>query len=511
MDKRKELFEFQGHVFEGLGELTEYWNQSRPEFLHAKPKNVGTNLRNWRKRHPGQDLTDAAIESALTTRAEANAIYYKGVFYRGPTEFHANADISDKVEFKNFHLRLTNWRNENPSLSPSETDLEALVSGDLRVISEAGTRIGADRKRWESLPLPKVGWARYIDQVRAYRSEHGCDPSEAELISIARPDEWMEYDERYVDGEKKQLTREAFYDLFTFKKVSLSAWSQRVNKHKRKNGSITAEAAIELMHHWGTLDRDSGILYRWTNTRNQKIYIGVTTETLEERTRGHMRTVAEGKFSGEGLHAAIQEFGLDAFKIEEIGQYDSVEALAKAERAAIKKYNSLAPNGYNLDSGGKGFSQKSLPLSFRGKKYKNLATLARDFDIPVKRLESRLRLGWDIESAVDLPQGAQVDGPFKDLIDRPLAVVAREAGLEPALVHGRIHSLGWSLEEALEQEPRRIRGGNAKHLTVAGEHFVSQRQAAFHFGIPEGTWRKRIKLGWTYEQAAGLEKPPNRR
>lgn len=65
---------------------------------------------------------------------------------------------------------------------------------------------------------------------------------------------------------------------------------------------------------------------------------------------------------------------------------------------------------------------------------------------------------------------------------------------------------GWALEEALELVPHQIkRPERGIKLTTSAGTFDSIRDAAEHFGIEEGTIHKRLSMGWTPDQAVGLE------
>jgi hypothetical protein len=65
---------------------------------------------------------------------------------------------------------------------------------------------------------------------------------------------------------------------------------------------------------------------------------------------------------------------------------------------------------------------------------------------------------------------------------------------------------GWTPEEALELVPHQIkRPERGIKLTTSTGTFDSIRDAAEHFGIEEGTVHKRLSMGWTPDQAVGLE------
>ena len=81
-----------------------------------------------------------------------------------------------------------------------------------------------------------------------------------------------------------------------------------------------------------------------------KQYVGQTTRTLEQRWIEHC-----SKSSGcVYLHNAIEKYGRQNFKVEQIDIALDQEELDYKEMQYIELYNTLAPNGYNLDLGGKG-------------------------------------------------------------------------------------------------------------------------------------------------------------
>lgn len=95
------------------------------------------------------------------------------------------------------------------------------------------------------------------------------------------------------------------------------------------------------------------IVYKITNTINNKIYIGVTTRTLDERWREHKNRVKERT---SHLYSAFRKYGIENFTIEIIDDTaESQEELFELEKRYIKQYNSNNPDiGYNATIGGDG-------------------------------------------------------------------------------------------------------------------------------------------------------------
>ena len=93
-----------------------------------------------------------------------------------------------------------------------------------------------------------------------------------------------------------------------------------------------------------------GSIYKITNTVNNMAYIGrCSTDPYKTRIRDH--------FAGRGskeIRAAIAEYGKDVFVVELL--HDSIipELLDMYEKEAIREHKTLAPNGYNILSGGNG-------------------------------------------------------------------------------------------------------------------------------------------------------------
>ena len=96
-------------------------------------------------------------------------------------------------------------------------------------------------------------------------------------------------------------------------------------------------------------------IYKITNLVNNKIYIGQTVNSIDKRLGKHLSQI-NCKNVCSALYSAFAKYGKDNFFIESIitGEY-SKDELNELEIFYIKKLNSLAPNGYNLQSGGNSF------------------------------------------------------------------------------------------------------------------------------------------------------------
>lgn len=119
-----------------------------------------------------------------------------------------------------------------------------------------------------------------------------------------------------------------------------------------------------------------GHIYRITNQINGKSYIGYS-DKVEARWADHKH----GKGSAL-VYQAIKKYGIENITFEILA-----EASEQEENAYIQKYNTMAPNGYNLTPGG------GLPPNHKGKTYADIYGLDRAEQERDKRLKTKLKNG----------------------------------------------------------------------------------------------------------------------
>lgn len=98
----------------------------------------------------------------------------------------------------------------------------------------------------------------------------------------------------------------------------------------------------------------SGFIYLATNTKcpARRQYVGETEVSIGWRWSKHKYDAHSG--SSDYFHRAISRDGPEAFVLEQIDTASTLGELDEKEIYWIKKLNTLAPNGYNLTSGGGG-------------------------------------------------------------------------------------------------------------------------------------------------------------
>ena len=92
-----------------------------------------------------------------------------------------------------------------------------------------------------------------------------------------------------------------------------------------------------------------GSIYLIKNTVNNKCYVGQTINDPTIRIREHFQSANNGS---KLIKQAMAKYGHDAFTFEIIHNGVLDFMLDDLEIEAIKKYNTISPNGYNLDGGG---------------------------------------------------------------------------------------------------------------------------------------------------------------
>lgn len=101
-----------------------------------------------------------------------------------------------------------------------------------------------------------------------------------------------------------------------------------------------------------------GYIYIIYNTINDKVYIGQTRRTIDIRWKQHLISVNR-EADNTVLYKAMKKYGTSNFFIKQIAEYshknvnELIKILNENEIMYISQYNSVIPNGYNMQFGGK--------------------------------------------------------------------------------------------------------------------------------------------------------------
>ena len=133
-----------------------------------------------------------------------------------------------------------------------------------------------------------------------------------------------------------------------------------------------------------------GWIYAIKNSINDKLYIGQTRSSIEERWRNHKSNANVEHKQKFAIHLAMNKYGVENFYIESIEKIEKkskdvlIKELNDKETYYINKFSTICPNGYNLTKGGDSGSirdfKPALQYDFEGNflnRYESI-TLAAD-------------------------------------------------------------------------------------------------------------------------------------
>lgn len=137
------------------------------------------------------------------------------------------------------------------------------------------------------------------------------------------------------------------------------------------------------------------IVYRVVNKITDKVYIGATSQSIQQRRLDHI--YKSNQASATVFQEAIATFGIDAFIWNQIDTASNQNELAEKEIQYIKDYDSFQL-GYNLNKGGGGFRKKvfqyELDTGTLVGTYDNLTTASEAINVTKKSI-SNVCLGID--------------------------------------------------------------------------------------------------------------------
>lgn len=97
------------------------------------------------------------------------------------------------------------------------------------------------------------------------------------------------------------------------------------------------------------MENKAGIIYKVINNETNEVYIGATTQSIQNRKKDHIQKSNTG--TNRKFYNAISTYGHDSFNWVQIDSATTIDELAKKEIKYILENDSLK-NGYNSDKGG---------------------------------------------------------------------------------------------------------------------------------------------------------------
>lgn len=123
-------------------------------------------------------------------------------------------------------------------------------------------------------------------------------------------------------------------------------------------------------------------IYKITNIKNNKVYIG-QTKKFKERIRVHKYrgTIPDQIWGKSTFYSDIKKYGFENFKIEILEETSSEKEADFLEIQNIEKYNTIEPYGYNVFSGGKNKGTNSSSI------FKNKISNSRKISNKINRIK----------------------------------------------------------------------------------------------------------------------------
>lgn len=113
------------------------------------------------------------------------------------------------------------------------------------------------------------------------------------------------------------------------------------------------------------------IVYKIYNDVSDKLYIGITTKSLEQRWKWHLNKCRKGVTTH--LYSAMRKYGIEKFHIVQIDSANSLDELKKKEQYYVTLFDTYK-SGYNMTEGG-----DSNPMDCAKSKEKHDATMRDSF------------------------------------------------------------------------------------------------------------------------------------
>lgn len=138
----------------------------------------------------------------------------------------------------------------------------------------------------------------------------------------------------------------------------------------------------------------------------------------------------------------------------------------------------------------------------KGKAYKSIRELAKDYGIPYHTLKKRLyKLNWGIQRALETPVEYRKVNTIKDHKGneyKSIGQLAKAYGLSYNVLNSRLSS-GWDIERALTTPVKEVHTGPIQDHE--GKVYNSFKEMALNYGMEPSYLKKRLSRGWSLEKA----------
>jgi DNA-binding transcriptional ArsR family regulator len=234
----------------------------------------------------------------------------------------------------------------------------------------------------------------------------------------------------------------------------------------------------------------------WSFYQGKIVYQGTTYANLSELARGI--NIEESALSYHLRMGLLLEEILEGKTnfVRYTGKvYTSLEVLCSKRGCDLKKAVSQIKNGASLAEAMDGGGSKNEVL-YKGKTYPSLSVLAEEKGVSYLNLLARLKITGSVEKAIDFLLGKGYTFRGKDY--KSIVELAKDFGVSSSLVSKRL-GRGYTLEDAVTKPPQ------VKGITYEGKFYASIVDLANEKGLDPKAVYRRLDQGYTLERA--LSKP----
>jgi len=231
----------------------------------------------------------------------------------------------------------------------------------------------------------------------------------------------------------------------------------------------------------------------------QRVQQGWSIEQALELTDKPDRVTSRGKsieidgVSFPSIFAAVKKLGLN---------YATVQERLRNKWSYEQALGIAAPPKRGRNNGRK--------LTIAGQSFGSAKEAAEYFGISPGAFSYRLNNGWSPEQAAGLQKHRKNAANSKKVVIGDKVYVSIKAACEELNInYGKVISrikLGWSIKQAFDfaSPPPPSGVKNGMQIIVNGEIYSSHSKAAQAYGIKPAMLHKRLKLGWSLEEALGI-------
>ena len=248
-------------------------------------------------------------------------------------------------------------------------------------------------------------------------------------------------------------------------------------------------------------------LNKYPHTRPEFIHDGLTEEQALDLEAALIKKYGR-RFDNSGTLFNISEGGQNELPTKTAikfrgKDYESKSALARDYNVEPQKFLSRLNNKWAVEEALGLRPRQNNPVAVNRLQFRSRAEAARHFSKDPALVSKRVAEGWSLEQALELEDRDVRSHPnqeritFKGKKFKSLAALARAYDVPPNIFHHRYRA-GWTVPEALGLDPRkRINPGNrGKPVACDGRIFPTVKAFSLFYKLDYQEAIRHLHIGW---------------